>query len=328
MSTDGGIVIYMPMPPHRPMTDATSGERRAHITQMGAAAHQHLVPGQRGTVLAVMSGIVYLRTASRDILWLASAGIPMHRRCATVGTALPRTMTGAPFLVEECGLRIVPDYMLSTTAASAWEPVQIRLAGVIGYDEIPGRIRALVSTIDLARAQGFGRFIPEIVDNRSESISVADDPVLVHAKPAALGMAESLRSGDRERAALHADALVGLGAGLTPSGDDFLGGMLFGAKALLTAYPDAGWADVALPIDTYRARTNLISLTLLTDHAEGHAIAPLHDIVSGILMGSCAESIRPALGQLLQVGHSTGWDMLVGLIAGLSLAERGSSLRG
>ena len=314
----------MAMPQHHPMTRSTSGVQCLTITRMGAAACQHLTPGERGTVLAVLSDVAYLRTASLEILWLASDGTPMHRRCLQVGGALPELKTGAPFYVDECGLKIAPGVVLDYATALPWQPCQMDSSKVVGLAELPGRVRAVAAVLDLAQASGFGRFIPQIVRNGAEPATAIDDAVLRHAAPAVLAVLDAFRKSDRERAALCIDALVGFGAGLTPSGDDFLGGLLFGGNALRTAYPNSRFLDAGVPVETFRARTHPISWTLLDDHARGHAIAPLHVIVNGILTGASVESIRPAVRQLLCMGHSTGWDTLAGMCAGLLVADNGN----
>jgi hypothetical protein len=310
------------------MTKSTSGEQRIAITQMGAVAYQHLAPGERGVVLAALPDVAYVRTASAEILWLASDGTPMHRRCARVGIPLPGLKAGAPFNVDKRGLRIGPGVLLESTAASLWQPCPIETGEILRLAELPGHVRALASILDCAQAPGLGQLIPQIVYDELVPVTATDDSVLLRAKPLVLGAADAFRKGDGERAALCADALVGLGIGLTPSGDDFLGGLLFGASALRTGYPGSRFVDVEIPVETYRARTHPISFTLLGDHAGGHAIAPLHNIVNGILAGASIEGIRPAVLQLVRVGHSTGWDTLAGLFAGLLMADSGSGLCG
>jgi hypothetical protein len=130
-------------------------------------------------------------------------------------------------------------------------------------------------------------------------------------------MARACMENHPSQIAQNADALIGLGAGLTPSGDDFLGGMLFCIKALRNAYPDLNFFDPAIPLENYGLRTHLISFTLLKDLACGYAIAPLHHIINGILKGESSEYIYPFVSQLTQLGHSTGWDLLTGLFTGL-----------
>ena len=310
------------------MTKSASGELRLNVTQMGAMARQCLAPGERGTVLAVLSDVVYLRTASLEILWLALDGTPMHRRCVKVGDSLSSLKAGAPFYVDECGMKMAPGVTLDSATASLWQPCPIHTGAVVRLAELPGCVRALASTLDCAQAPGLGLFIPQIVHDESESVNATQDPVLLRAKPLVLGAADAFRKGHGERAALCVDALVGFGAGLTPSGDDFLGGLLFGANALRTAYPNSRFLDAAVPAETHRARTHPISWTLLDDHIKGHAVAPLHVIVNGILAGASIEGIRPAVLQLVRVGHSSGWDTLAGLFAGLLMADSGSGLCG
>jgi hypothetical protein len=310
------------------MTKSASGDARLQVEQMGAMARRCLAPGERGTVLAVLSGVVYLHTASQEILWLASDGTPMHRRCVKMGDSLPRLRARAPFYVDECGLKIGPRVVLDSTTASLWQPCPVNSGEVVRLAELPGRVRALASILDCAQAPGLGQFIPEMVYAETESVNAAQDPVLHRAKPLVLDAADAFRERDGERVTLCVDALVGFGAGLTPSGDDFLGGLLFGANALRTAYPNSPFLGASVPAETYRARTHPISWTLLDDHTKGHAIAPLHVIVNRILAGGSIEGIRPAVLQLVRVGHSSGWDTLAGLLAGLLMADRGSGLCG
>jgi hypothetical protein len=325
---DLGIVTNVAMPKQGRRTTSTSGELRRNVTQMGELAQRCLAPGERGTILAVFSGVVYLHTASQEILWLASSDTPMHRRCVKVEDSLPRLEAGAPFCVDARGLKFDPGVVLDSVTASLWQPCPIDTGEVVRLAELPGRVRALASILDCAQAPGLGQFIPEIAYAESESVNATQDPVLLRAKPLVLEAADAFRERDGERVTLCIDALVGFGAGLTPSGDDFLGGLLFGAKALRTAYPNSRFLDAAVPAETCRARTHPISWTLLDDHTKGHAIAPLHVTVNGILAGASIEEIRPAVLQLVRVGHSSGWDTLAGLFAGLLMADSGSGLCG
>jgi hypothetical protein len=118
-----------------------------------------------------------------------------------------------------------------------------------------------------------------------------------------------------------ADRLIGLGEGLTPSGDDFLGGMFFAFHQLQAAYPESAIADFRLHPESYRTRTHQISYTLLNDLAHGYAVAPLHHLVNGLLMGEPFETIYLYVTQLTSIGHSTGWDLLTGLLVGLLAAD-------
>src|SRR5262245_17832355 len=63
-------------------------------------------------------------------------------------------------------------------------------------------------------------------------------------------------------------------------------------------------------------RTHPLSATLLGDLADGQSYASLHDLVHGLTREAPAAA-RDAARRLVRLGHSSGWDMLAGLGAGL-----------
>lgn len=98
-------------------------------------------------------------------------------------------------------------------------------------------------------------------------------------------------------AAEAAAALIGLGPGLTPEGDD----VVAATAAVVAAGPwpaaeKAAWLRVALGPDL-RVRTTSLSATLLELAAAGQVAEPLQALLGGR---------REALARLLQIGHSTG----------------------
>ena len=129
---------------------------------------------------------------------------------------------------------------------------------------------------------------------------------------------------DDAQAVYHASrALLGLGGGLTPSGDDLVGGALFGR--LLVAADAAPWRAIGerLAADAQHA-SHAISAALLADLVAGASFAPLHALADALAAGDDAaanEAARP----LVALGHSSGWDMLVGLVLGVTdaLTEEG-----
>ncbi len=109
--------------------------------------------------------------------------------------------------------------------------------------------------------------------------------------------------------------LLGLGAGLTPSGDDFVGGALFARR--LVAIGDAAWeAAVAQIIAEAAAATHPISARLLADLAAGDGWAPLHDLAGALITHDVRAALHAAR-ELTALGHTSGWDLLAGFSAGL-----------
>lgn len=293
----------------------------ASATHEGAAAKALLRPGTRGRVLAALDSVAYLLTASQELLWLASSAAPMHRRCLRLSASLPRLARGAAFCVADSRLRIDPGLVVNCAPASLWLPAHVDPDQVVDISGLPGRVRALAATLDCRQAHGFGRCIADLVGCRPSFAVGTGDPVITQGQVLVQNLTEAWRSQDRRRIALTVDALVGFGTGLTPCGDDFLGGWLFGVRTLRAAYPDLDLPDLPVFGERHRRWTNPISFTLLDDLAKGHATEPLHHIANGILSGEPLDNLRPAILQLTSIGHSTGWDTLSGLLAGLPLAE-------
>ncbi len=131
--------------------------------------------------------------------------------------------------------------------------------------------------------------------------------------------------GDAGARMIAAEPLLGLGPGLTPSGDDFIGGVLFARHAVEP--PGSAWAQAASTI-VARAhdRTHPISAALLEDLAAGEGHEPLHDLVDALARGAI-EDAWAAVQRLGRLGHSSGWDMLAGVMVGLAGAAALPALR-
>ena len=125
---------------------------------------------------------------------------------------------------------------------------------------------------------------------------------------------------DRNAVLAAARPLLGLGAGLTPSGDDLVGAALFGRR--LVSGADPGWASVGRRLSReIRQRSHVVSAALFADLASGRSFAPLHDLASALAAGDDVSALRAARS-LATIGHSSGWDMLTGFLIGTRTATR------
>lgn len=137
-----------------------------------------------------------------------------------------------------------------------------------------------------------------------------EDPVLLEAACAA---------GNRTRAIAAAGNLIGRGPGLTPSGDDALAGLLVAMRLLGEAVPEARHAiDVADALGTNvtgpeASRTTALSAALLWCASRGYAAPEAMTVLYGVVL---RVPLLPAVRRLLTVGHSSGADLLWGLLAG------------
>ena len=105
----------------------------------------------------------------------------------------------------------------------------------------------------------------------------------------------------------EAEQLIGLGPGLTPSGDDYFGGMLVALRLAARGVQADGlwrWLQPRLA-----QRTSAISAAHLAAAAGGEAHEALHEVLNGSL----------DLDKLDAVGHCSGWDALAGAVAVLKV---------
>ena len=152
---------------------------------------------------------------------------------------------------------------------------------------------------------------------------VADEPVRAltarladHALPAGVpaaleSAAACLPAGDVDGAAESLAGVLGLGAGLTPSADDAIAGLLLGARATRLTTPAVVEEVGARLCEPARARTTAVSAALLAHAAVGRA-APQVVAVAEVLRG--VGDTDAALNALWQLGHSSGADTAAGLL--------------
>jgi len=290
--------------------------------QIGGFARHTLEASPGGTILASRSSAIYLLGAGDELLWLAPEGVPMHRRGIRVAGPLPHVSAGSTYVDTDGRLVLGSAAVVDVSRAILWEPE---------YDTGPHRpleatperrpVQALSSLVDgLPSPAGFGEFLPALTEyahgGALPSRAWRRSPVLAAASHSVFGVARACRARDGAAILGHAAGLVGLGEGLTPSGDDFLGGVFFGLAELRRdglRFPGCGPTALSSFLGSARRRTNRISFALLDDHAAGHSCEPAHRLAWALLGDGSPRAIRQASSELVRVGHSTGWDLLTGM---------------
>ena len=305
--------------------------RRQAVVCLGETARQVLAASSEGRVLAVFSKVVYLMSDAGRLIWLTTNEAPMHRRALRVGGSPPRPSAGSSYTVCHDELALDDGSVLDWRRARAWRPPRPDGELPLDLDELWRRLRSVRSFVDgLPAPRGFGLLLAPSQDS-SPGMDLAPDfpgspPALRRGLPAIRAMADAWRSGDRGGLLACAEGLLGLGEGLTPSGDDFIGAMLFAIVSLDGVYaPTSSFSPSAVRrfLKRARQRTNLISYTLLHDHAVGQASEALHRLLRALLGGESVAVISRLASDVIRIGHSTGWDLLAGLWLAMSLAPAG-----
>lgn len=247
-------------------------------------------------VLAALSASVYVR-AGDEVLWIGGPDATPHPRAIHVADPaahLARLGSGDR-------LRLSP-----VSARTPWCPEAAPTTLTSATALRTGAARLAVR--ELGEPRGFGVWL----------VGAPMAFPLEAAGARADALADACAADDAAGAEAAASALVGLGPGLTPAGDDFIGGAFF-ARALLVragSVDAAAWEAAASSVKTAATRlTHPIAAALLGDLLIGEGWAPLHDLAAALARGD-ARSALDAARRLIRLGHSSGWDLLAGFIAG------------
>lgn len=249
-------------------------------------------------------GPLYVRAAG-EIVWLGGPGSVLHPRAVVASGELPARPE--PVLVD-------------LTWARCWDPPLPAPGDTARYVAVCADV---ISALALERsAQGFAR----LLSSGSAPGVGLDEALLTRALPAVEALAAACEADDAAAAIAPASQLLGLGPGLTPAGDDLVGGVLF-ARAVLgragAADAEAWTASGAAIVAAAGARTHPVSAALLADLASGRGHAPLLDLVAALADGRRDAALHAAR-RLTTIGHTSGWDILAGLAAG-TLGHRAAS---
>ena len=145
----------------------------------------------------------------------------------------------------------------------------------------------------------------------------------------AAGMAQvrlALLRGDEDAFREHAVSLIGLGPGLTPSGDDFLVGLFAALHAGSAGAPPLAPLFASI-VAAGAGRTNAIGLAALRHAAAGRVRASIADLLQQLCLGS-PDSLAAPLQRVLAIGSTSGTDIAAGIVCGAGIhLERAASGR-
>lgn len=229
------------------------------------------------------------RLAAGEIIWLGESG-PEHPRTVLVANTSTnrllrtdaRLIFSLPSIAETVG----------TQGPQAIKPSQSAARAILGvvHEGNPAGLACLLA----------GR-IPAFP--------------LSHRASAAHQLAAGCKTGDAHAVEQAARQLIGAGPGLTPSGDDFVGGALFALRA--GGLISQEWPALEAAVARFAAtRTHRISAALLSDLACGQSYPVLHHLFNAVAM-SDDTLVRHHARELVGIGSSSGWDILAGMVAAL-----------
>jgi hypothetical protein len=294
---------------------------------IGEAAREYLSQAPDGTVMAAFSKAVYFRTGRGDLFWQTSSDAAMHRRAILTASDLPKVRVGESYSVSRHQLSFASGYHLDYGPAEVWSEPMADDRRAVQLADLRCLVRAILVRIqDWSGPAGMDCLIPSglgfMLDRDPSVIATTGSVYMARSWPVLRSIIGAIRRHNFKELMTCSTDLVGLGEGLTPSGDDFLGGLFFCLNLLKRCHAkdlDLSQWNYSGFIQNCQSQTNVISYTLLKDHASGHGVEALHRMAKNLLEGQRVEqALTPAM-QLVCIGHSTGWDILTGFLTGFSI---------
>lgn len=262
----------------------------------------------RGRVHSVFERVINIGNADGELFTLACRGLDNAPNTAVIDTTdfgKMRISVNDAVAADGSKLNVGPRVTVLLTAAAAWH------GSVLCYpdadDLLQTNVRWIQTLLDryaqtggmVGQRDGQGRF------------ALAMTALL---RKRALLLLEALRRDHPDRARLHAKSMIGLGPGLTPSGDDFLVGLL--AVLHLGGNPCRAWlAPVANAVMETRQSTNAISFAALSQAAGGRVRESIATLIDCMMYGTPESLVGPA-HRVLAIGSTSGTDILAGILAG------------
>jgi hypothetical protein len=287
----------------------------AQIEYWGSSAERFVRRHACAVLVAVFARSLYLEAES-DFLCVGDASIGKGPLNATVAIAdWARAAKGLPS--HGSNVRIgattieIGSAVLGMASASTWRPP--------GWPHIVGVERISKALCDLERCtirnapvEGLARIVLGPIGEPATALDRIARPRIRRLRD--WMNARLSRSGSGPPPI----GLLGLGPGLTPSGDDLLCGALVALHAIgaVDASRDlhAGIAAIA------PSATSTLSGAFLRAAAEGCGCEALHTIIISLVNNKSVES---NLDGLARIGHTSGWDALAGAAIVLQAFSRG-----
>jgi len=192
------------------------------------------------------------------------------------------------------------------------QPGAVLVAGVTDLRRLAAEGGLVV--VDLAAAVAWSPRLPAAARLTSDRRLELPHPEAAGPRINALRLA--LLSGDAQTTTSSAVALIGLGIGLTPSGDDFLVGLLAGLEA--TDDPRRHGLAAAIARET-PGRTTEFGSALLEHACRGEFSQRLHDVLIAIAAQD-TRGLHLAIARATAYGATSGADTLAGLFCALEVA--------
>ncbi|SHN87019.1 DUF2877 domain-containing protein [Desulfitobacterium chlororespirans] len=229
------------------------------------------------------------------------------------------------------GLLLLGGLSISLEKAVYWQAPLSQNNSLLPVALIKANLSEVESWLRLSpRSPGLAKLFPHLTALVQGTFALprSADPVVLLAGQSINCLVKGIYSLDRTIIEEGTCSLIGLGPGLTPSGDDFLAGLLLSLAAAQRAFSVSSAALLPLAhkalsdiiVKHSPGLTNEISSQMLCLASQGTGSELMENMVCALYYG-LSPKITPARAaqELCSVGASSGFDQLLGILLGAHL---------
>ena len=283
---------------------------------IGRLAYDALTPDREAFLIGVTSRGLFVRVGASRVIFLS---FETHRSPLTLTlteevTELRSLEHGSPVRITS-GQLIFPNAGVAVTVhpEAVWQQPPPSRSACPAAEQLDN-LRFFAAQVALAKnGQGFSALLPPLLGLQTTTAPGGDSLLTT-----LLGLRQALRSADVLAPAERIGKLLGMGSGLTPSGDDVVMGLLLALnrwRPVLWPGGDPGRLNALVVEAAYKATTTL-SANLIECAAQGESDERLVIALDSVVTG------HPPAGEcvplLLAWGNSSGADALVGMALALT----------
>lgn len=289
------------------MNTKPTASQRIVATSIAPTAQHWLSSTQNARVLYSFEAAVNLVNQDAQVLSLVDERIGVGPFSIVLEEFPTGVHAESRLLVFENGLWL-DDWLIDADEAPIWQPVPT-WAGLHAAPTLVQQAASDISRLLAAHApqDSLARLVladavASTLPARIQQLAEQNIPLLL----------AGLQGNDNAKITEAARKLAGVGPGLTPAGDDFLLGAMYGLWATRppTATQQTAETIAAVAIE----RTHALSAAWLAAGSRGEAAAPWHQLVAAIAAGDSA-ALQAAALRILPTGHTSGADALAGFMA-------------
>jgi len=303
------------------------GPRRVRAISIGPAASEALRGGVSGDVHSIFERAFNILIGG-ELVGVARSGV--SRSPINLVTDIP-TSESMPSLGIRKGMQVrkvgklvlIGDVLeISLENAELWRP-KTHAERCLDPELIRENLElAKRFAASKARSEGLGQLLSLIDEIAAGRMPRAPD-LNMQAKavlPWLVDLVKAVRSENVEGVKGAARKLIGLGPGLSPSADDALSG--FTASLWWVSHSLNRCVDSVKRINetivSCSGTTTLLSQQLLRHAAKGETNERVRELLEAILAGTTPD-VEKGVEEVLQIGETSGIDMMVGLLLGVQL---------